>query len=87
MYIILTLCLRPCQTVALDPDYAVKKSRQFVTGGLAGNLVLNSKVTHQPTNPSKPYKHIMRLDSVHNYTLNPKTLNPKITNNHNMIAR
>jgi len=34
---------RPIKTVALDPDYAVKKSRQFVSGGMAGNLVLNSK--------------------------------------------
>eukprot|EP00854_Cymbomonas_tetramitiformis_P000567 gene567-967_t len=34
---------RPIKTVALDPDYAIKKSRQIVTGGLAGNLILNSK--------------------------------------------
>lgn len=34
---------RPVKTVALDPQYRAKKSRQFVSGGLAGQLVLNTK--------------------------------------------
>ena len=34
---------RPVKTVALDPKYRAKKSRQFVSGGLAGQLVLNTK--------------------------------------------
>ncbi|XP_004250993.1 vacuolar protein sorting-associated protein 41 homolog [Solanum lycopersicum] len=34
---------RPMKAVALDPDYARKSSRRFVTGGLAGNLYLNAK--------------------------------------------
>mmetsp|Transcript_19730 Transcript_19730/g.37590 ORF Transcript_19730/g.37590 Transcript_19730/m.37590 type:complete len:920 (-) Transcript_19730:193-2952(-) len=33
----------PVKTLALDPEYAVKKSRSFVSGGVAGNLILNSK--------------------------------------------
>lgn len=33
----------PVRTVALDPEYAVKKSRQFVCGGRDGLLILNSK--------------------------------------------
>ena len=33
----------PVRTVALDPEYAVKKSRQFVCGGRDGQLILNSK--------------------------------------------
>lgn len=31
------------KAVALDPDYAKKTSRRFVTGGLAGHLYLNVK--------------------------------------------
>jgi len=34
---------RPVKAVALDPDYSKKNSRQFCTGGLAGQLVLNEK--------------------------------------------
>ncbi|XP_031486112.1 vacuolar protein sorting-associated protein 41 homolog [Nymphaea colorata] len=34
---------RPMKTIALDPDYARKSSRRFITGGLAGNLFLNAK--------------------------------------------
>lgn len=34
---------RPVKTVALDPKFRAKKSRQFVSGGLAGQLVLNTK--------------------------------------------
>ncbi|PHU03773.1 Vacuolar protein sorting-associated protein 41 -like protein [Capsicum chinense] len=34
---------RPMKAVALEPDYARKSSRRFVTGGLAGNLYLNAK--------------------------------------------
>ena len=31
------------QSLSLDPGYAAKKSRQLACGGLAGQLVLNSK--------------------------------------------
>lgn len=34
---------RPVKAVALDPEYSRKNSRQFCTGGLAGQLVLNEK--------------------------------------------
>lgn len=34
---------RPMKTLALDPDFSRKSSRRFVTGGLAGNLLLNTK--------------------------------------------
>ncbi|XP_039007839.1 vacuolar protein sorting-associated protein 41 homolog [Hibiscus syriacus] len=34
---------RPMKAIALDPDYARKSSRRFVTGGLAGHLYLNTK--------------------------------------------
>ena len=34
---------RPVKCVALDPSFRVKKSRQFVSGGLAGQLILNAK--------------------------------------------
>lgn len=34
---------RPMKAVSLDPDYAKKTSRRFVTGGLAGHLYLNVK--------------------------------------------
>ena len=32
------------QSVALDPRYGSRKTREFVTGGLAGQLLLSSKV-------------------------------------------
>ncbi|KAL4591640.1 hypothetical protein LXL04_004610 [Taraxacum kok-saghyz] len=34
---------RPMKAIAIDPDYARKESRRFVTGGLAGNLYFNTK--------------------------------------------
>ncbi|GMI97212.1 VACUOLAR PROTEIN SORTING 41, vacuolar protein sorting 41, ZIGZAG SUPPRESSOR 2 [Hibiscus trionum] len=34
---------RPIKAIALDPDYARKSSRRFVTGGLAGHLYFNTK--------------------------------------------
>ncbi|XP_044504927.1 vacuolar protein sorting-associated protein 41 homolog [Mangifera indica] len=34
---------RPVKAISLDPDYARKTSRRFVTGGLAGRLYFNSK--------------------------------------------
>ncbi|XP_024985211.1 vacuolar protein sorting-associated protein 41 homolog isoform X1 [Cynara cardunculus var. scolymus] len=34
---------RPMKAIAIDPDYARKASRRFVTGGLAGNLYFNVK--------------------------------------------
>ncbi|XP_062171764.1 vacuolar protein sorting-associated protein 41 homolog [Alnus glutinosa] len=34
---------RPMKAIALDPDYARKMSRRFVTGGLAGHLYYNTK--------------------------------------------
>ncbi|CAN4098954.1 unnamed protein product [Withania somnifera] len=34
---------RPMKAIALDPDYARKSSRRFVTGGVAGHLYLNVK--------------------------------------------
>ncbi|KAK9800354.1 hypothetical protein WJX73_009236 [Symbiochloris irregularis] len=34
---------RPVKTIALDPRYASRKTREFVTGGLAGQLILNSR--------------------------------------------
>jgi hypothetical protein len=35
------------QTVALDPRYGSRKTREFVTGGVAGQLLLNSRVLSQ----------------------------------------
>ncbi|BBN13096.1 vacuolar protein sorting-associated protein 41 [Marchantia polymorpha subsp. ruderalis] len=34
---------RPMKAVALDPDYSRKASKQFAAGGLAGQLMFNSK--------------------------------------------
>ncbi|PKA65181.1 Vacuolar protein sorting-associated protein 41 like [Apostasia shenzhenica] len=34
---------RPMKSIALDPDYSRKSTHRFVTGGLAGQLFLNSK--------------------------------------------
>lgn len=34
---------RPMKAISLDPDYAKKSSRRFVTGGLAGHLYFNVK--------------------------------------------
>jgi hypothetical protein len=34
---------RPVKAVALDPDYAKKKTRQFVSGGMAEQLIMNEK--------------------------------------------
>ncbi|ODN99053.1 hypothetical protein I350_07207 [Cryptococcus amylolentus CBS 6273] len=34
---------RPMRAIALEPDYAKKKSRAFVCGGMAGNLILQEK--------------------------------------------
>ncbi|KAK8934221.1 hypothetical protein KSP39_PZI014871 [Platanthera zijinensis] len=34
---------RPMKSIALDPDYSRKSNRRFVSGGLAGQLFLNSK--------------------------------------------
>ncbi|KAK9816865.1 hypothetical protein WJX72_006282 [[Myrmecia] bisecta] len=34
---------RPVKTVALDPRYGSRKTREFVKGGLAGQLILNSR--------------------------------------------
>ncbi|CAG8436458.1 3839_t:CDS:10 [Diversispora eburnea] len=34
---------RPVKCVALDPDFSRKDSQQFVSGGLAGQLILNEK--------------------------------------------
>lgn len=34
---------RPVKAVAIDPEYSKSKKRQFVIGGLAGELVLNEK--------------------------------------------
>ncbi|GAA5814860.1 hypothetical protein MFLAVUS_008363 [Mucor flavus] len=34
---------RPVKSVALDPDYARKKTRQFVSGGLAEQLIMSEK--------------------------------------------
>ncbi|CAA2955632.1 vacuolar sorting-associated 41 homolog [Olea europaea subsp. europaea] len=34
---------RPMKAIALDPDYARKSSRRFVTGGLAGHVYFNFK--------------------------------------------
>ncbi|KAL3690864.1 hypothetical protein R1sor_004515 [Riccia sorocarpa] len=34
---------RPMKAVALDPDYSRKSSKQFAAGGLAGQLLFNSK--------------------------------------------
>ena len=32
------------QAIALDPRYGSRKTREFVTGGKAGQLLLNSRV-------------------------------------------
>ncbi|CAG8588030.1 31144_t:CDS:2, partial [Racocetra persica] len=34
---------RPLKCVALDPDFSKKDTQQFVSGGLAGQLILNEK--------------------------------------------
>ena len=34
---------RPMRALALDPGFSRMSSRRFVTGGLAGHLILNSK--------------------------------------------
>lgn len=34
---------RPVKAVSLDPEYGRKNSKMFVTGGLAGQLILNEK--------------------------------------------
>jgi hypothetical protein len=34
---------RPVKAVALDPNYSKSNSRRFVSGGLAGQLILNEK--------------------------------------------
>ncbi|KAF8929973.1 Vacuolar protein sorting-associated protein 41 [Haplosporangium bisporale] len=34
---------RPLKAVALEPDYAKSTSKQFVSGGMAGQLILNEK--------------------------------------------
>ncbi|KAG0031903.1 Vacuolar protein sorting-associated protein 41 [Podila clonocystis] len=34
---------RPVKAVALEPDYAKSTSKQFVSGGMAGQLILNEK--------------------------------------------
>ncbi|KAH6589434.1 hypothetical protein BASA61_005623 [Batrachochytrium salamandrivorans] len=34
---------RPVKAVSLEPDYSRKQTRQFVSGGMAGNLVLTGK--------------------------------------------
>ena len=34
------------QSIALDPRYGSRKTREFMTGGLAGQVVLNSRVRH-----------------------------------------
>ncbi|KAF9386684.1 Vacuolar protein sorting-associated protein 41, partial [Podila verticillata] len=34
---------RPIKAVALEPDYAKSTSKQFVSGGMAGQLILNEK--------------------------------------------
>ncbi|KAI8332834.1 hypothetical protein BC941DRAFT_462763 [Chlamydoabsidia padenii] len=42
---------RPVKAVAIDPEYAHKKARQFVSGGMAEQLVMNEKgwLGHQNT--------------------------------------
>ena len=37
---------RPVKAVSLDPEYGRKNSKQFVTGGLAGQLIMNEKGMH-----------------------------------------
>lgn len=34
---------RPMKSVALDPDYSKKSTIQFAAGGLAGQLIFNTK--------------------------------------------
>ena len=34
---------RPVRCVVLDPDYAKSSSRRVVSGGMAGQLILNEK--------------------------------------------
>ncbi|KAI8073983.1 hypothetical protein BC940DRAFT_363920 [Gongronella butleri] len=34
---------RPVKAIAIDPDYAHKKTRQFVSGGMAEQLIMNEK--------------------------------------------
>lgn len=34
---------RPMRCIALDPNYSKRNTRQFVSGGMAGNLVLSEK--------------------------------------------
>ena len=42
------MCLNMCwgvQSMALDPRYGSRKTREFMTGGLAGQVALNSRVS------------------------------------------
>ena len=38
----------PVRAVALDPRYGQRKTREFVTGGDSGELVLHSRVRRSP---------------------------------------
>ena len=40
---------RPVKAVALEPHYARSHGRQFVSGGMAGQLILNEKGTDAAT--------------------------------------
>ncbi|KAG5460394.1 MAG: LOW QUALITY PROTEIN: hypothetical protein BJ554DRAFT_7565, partial [Olpidium bornovanus] len=42
---------RPVKCVAIDPEYSRKSSKQFVSGGMAGQLIMNEKgwFTHKDT--------------------------------------
>lgn len=41
------------QAVALDPKYGSRKTREIVTGGIGGNLLLKSTVTPLPLPPPR----------------------------------
>ena len=66
---------RAVKTVAIDPEYATRKSRQFVCGGLGagGGLTMNSHATttslvcHSPRNPKWPPRHRRYLTYTHTY--------------------
>ena len=44
MHSVLHMCCE-LQSMALDPRYGSRKTREFMTGGLAGQVALNSRVS------------------------------------------
>lgn len=59
---------RPVKAVALEPDYAKSTSKQFVSGGMAGQLILNEKGTSiEPQPYDSPSTFVGDLEKGKNY--------------------